>query len=254
MPNQRVNPLICSVGSTDPTGAAGVGLDLQIYPLLGARGVFAVAAVSAQNERKVSKIEPVSAHLIRLQLQAIWAQEPPQAVRIGLLPSAAAIAAVARFMAGLRRRPPIVLDPVLAASSGARFAGSAEVAQLRRLFKFATLITPNAPEAAELSGVPVRSAADAQRAAALLSRYGCSVLVKGGHLQGSRSVDILLHDGKVTRFASARANDRMRGKGCRLAAAIAVELARGRALEEAVSRGRAFVQRAMRQQRELRSR
>src|SRR4029077_15059930 len=97
-------PVVCSIGSTDPTGAAGIGLDLMLYSRMDVRGVFAVAAVTAQNSGRVARVDPLPPAAIDAQLRSIWRQVEPDAIRIGLLPAAAGIAAVARFIRKLRRR------------------------------------------------------------------------------------------------------------------------------------------------------
>lgn len=232
--------MVCSIGSTDPTGAAGIGLDQKVFAELGAAGVFAVAAVTAQNSSGVRCVAPLAPKTILAQLESIWSQVEPDAVRVGLLPRARQIRAVEQFLAS--RRIPIVVDPVLAASSGPRFCGPREIAALKRLFRLAAVATPNAVEAAELARVDVRSVADAERAAlALQRRYGCAVLVKGGHLRTAVAIDVLAHRGRIERFSSPRQRRRVRGTGCMLAAALAVGLARRRTLRRAIRDARAFV-------------
>lgn len=239
-------PLVCSIGSTDPTASAGIGLDLSVFATLGVRGALVVAAVTAQNDRAVSAVAPLSSGLILAQLRAVWEQSVPDAIRIGLLPSAPAIAAVARFLRELDARPPIVLDPVLSSSSGTQFLGPTEMAALRRLMTLATVVTPNAREAQALSGLPVTTLEGARRAAASLSELGCAVLLKGGHVPGARSVDVLARAGRVTKaFAAQRVRGAMRGTGCMLAAALAAELALGDDLERGITKAKAFVRAAL---------
>ena len=238
-------PLVCSIGSTDPTAAAGIGRDLVVYERLGARGVFAVAAVTAQNRRRVLQVRPVSAGALAAQLEAIWQERKPDAIRIGLLPNRMLMRAVERFLRSLRSRPPVVLDPVMRASSGRRFVRPADVGALKRLLPLVTLVTPNAAEAEALTGVHVRNAADAQRAAISLRTYGCAALIKGSHLTGARVVDVLADRHGVRSFAAPRIRTTVRGTGCTLAAAIAVALAHGIDLRSAIARGRAFVRREL---------
>jgi hydroxymethylpyrimidine/phosphomethylpyrimidine kinase len=239
---KRLRPLVCSIGSTDPTASAGLALDVRVYERLGARSALVVAAVTAQNDRSVSAVAPLPSQVIHEQLRAVWQQSVPDAIRIGLLPDASGIAEVTRFLRELAARPPIVLDPVLASSSGTQFLGPGEMASLRRLMEIATVVTPNALEAQALSGIRVSDVAGARRAAAHLSELGCAVLVKGGHVPGARSVDILARDGRIVKtFAAPRLRASMRGTGCMLAAALAVRLALGDTLERAVQRARSFV-------------
>lgn len=248
----RPRPVICSIGSTDPTGAAGIGRDLIVYERLGAIGVFAVAAVTAQNVKGVSAVVAVPPRVLAAQLTAVWQEHAPAAIRIGLLPDAKVIAVVARFVRSLRTRPPIVLDPVLRASSGARFLGAPELRALNRLLPLVGLVTPNVAEAEALTGLRVRDLAGAERAAVRLHERGCAVLLKGGHLRGARVTDLLVDGTGLRRFSAARIAARMRGTGCTLAAAIAVFLAQGLPLAHAVARARGFVRRELEAQRRAR--
>jgi len=241
MASHKVPPLVCSIGSTDPTAAAGIGLDLRVFARLGVRAAFAVAAVTAQNARRVSAIELIDPDVVVAQLRAIWETSRPDAVRIGLLPSADAIRAVAGFFRDSSARPPVVVDPVLAATSGTPFLKPRDVTALWRLFAIATLITPNASEAQALSGIRVATLAGARQAAIALSTFGCAALVTGGHLPGSLSVDVLAIDGAIAfEFRAPRLRRVLRGTGCSLAAAIAVGLARGQTLTRAISQAKTF--------------
>jgi hydroxymethylpyrimidine/phosphomethylpyrimidine kinase len=214
---------------------------------LGVRGVFAVAAVSSQNSKHVTRVDPLPPAVITAQLRAIWQQVKPDAVRIGLLPAADGIAAVTKFLRALRRRPPIIVDPVLAATSGHRFSGPAEIAALKKLFAVADLVTPNAHEAAKLAGVAVRTIADAAKAASAIARdAGCAVLVKGGHVPGRLCYDVLADSGGVVYIGTRRSSRSMRGTGCVLAAAISAERARGVSLHGAIAIARDVVAGALR--------
>ncbi|MBC5824574.1 MAG: bifunctional hydroxymethylpyrimidine kinase/phosphomethylpyrimidine kinase [Candidatus Eremiobacteraeota bacterium] len=240
---------MCSIGCTDPTAAAGLTADLRVYQKAGVAGMSVVAGVTAQNQVKVIDVVAIAPATIRRQLECVWNQATPAAVRIGLLPNAAAARTVAAFLAGLARSPAVVLDPVLASTSGYRFVDERTLQALRRLIPFATILTPNIAEAAELAGQAIETVADAERVARMLARRGCAVLVKGGHLPGRQSIDVLASGDVIERFASARIDTRLRGKGCMLAAAIAAGLARGDGLRSAVISGRRFVQTELRQAR-----
>lgn len=237
-------PVICSIGSIDPSGAAGLVADLRVYQRLGADGVAAVAAVTAQNSRRVSAVHTLPARLVRQQLAAIWQQVQPDAVCIGLLPDATVIRAVTRFLDGLRRCPPIVVDPVITASSGRRFLTPADVRALAALLHIATIVTPNLLEVAALTSMRVATAAQAETAAIALARQGCAVLVTGGHLSGRQCVDVLAQRAGVRRFAARRLRGSLRGAGGILAAALAVSLGRGLSLVRAIAFARRFVRRA----------
>jgi hydroxymethylpyrimidine/phosphomethylpyrimidine kinase len=255
---RRRPAVVCSIGSTDPTAAAGLFLDAAAYARIGAVAPsFVVAGVTAQNARGVRAVEAVSPRAIERQLEAIWSQHPPDAVRIGLLPTRAACLRVARFLRALPIHPAIVVDPVMRASSGGRLLEDDALDGLRALVRMATIATPNAAEAAALAGMPdVRTQAQAVDAARAIAARGGAVLVTGGHLETSASVvDVLARGGRIVRFASRRIDVELRGTCCMLACAVAVSLARGRTLVDAVRDGRAFVRAALlRARRELRAR
>ena len=239
-------PVVCSVGSTDPTAGAGLFADAAVYARLGVSAAFVVTGVTAQNSKAVSGVYSLPVRAIVAQLDAVWNQVRPDAVRIGLMPSRLATLAVAQYFASMRRRPAIVFDPVIAATSGHRFAKSGDIPALRRLLRIATIATPNAHEAAELAGFPVRDLDDAERAAIALAASGCAVLVTGGHLRhDDRVVDVLARGARVTRYSAPRLPNDARGTGCLLTAAIAASLARGAPLDLAVRQARAFVRRAI---------
>ncbi len=241
--------VVCSIGSTDPTGHAGLFLDAAVYAgMPGVRPAFVVAGVTAQTDKAVLGVYGLPADAIVRQLEAVWRQSKPDAVRIGLLPGARSCDAVVTFLERLRPRPPIVVDPVLAASSGGRLAQAGAEVALRRLVRVATIVTPNAREAARLARVPPLATINQCAAAArALRAYCAAVLVTGGDLRTGASVtDVFAHDDSVTLLASPRIDVDMRGTGCRLACAIAVALARGEPLRDAVDSGRRFVRASLR--------
>jgi hydroxymethylpyrimidine/phosphomethylpyrimidine kinase len=237
--------VVCSIGSTDPTAAAGLFADAWVYGSIGVAAAYVVAGVTAQNSRKVFGVEAVAPDAIAAQLKAVLEQVRPDSIRIGLVPSARGIDCIAKLLARARLACPIVLDPVMTASSGHRFAGAREIAALRRLMPLVTIVTPNVPEAEALAGLRIRDGLGAERAALALAASGTAVLVTGGHLTGDRSVDVLASGGRVTRFSHVRVRKDMRGTGCALAAALAAHLALGADLETSVRRARAFVRRAI---------
>jgi hydroxymethylpyrimidine/phosphomethylpyrimidine kinase len=234
-----VKPVVCSIGTTDPWNAAGLGLDLWALRECGVRAVSVVAAVSAQDADGVHAVAAIAPELILAQFAAL-AAAPIAAYRVGALVDAAGVAAVA---AAVRARPaPLVLDPVLAPSGGGKFAGAATIeALLGELIPLAALVTPNLAEAARLTGrAVVGSVAEMTAAAARLGAGGAAVLVKGGHLDGA-PVDVLWVAGGAETFAGVRVPATLRGTGCLLAAACAAELAQGSTIREAVVAARAFV-------------
>ena len=261
MLTRRPTCVVCSIGSIDPTSAAGVTADLSIYAAMDARGVGVISGLTAQNSTRVSVVHALPPALIKEQLRLVWQQVRPDAVCIGLVPSAQAIAiktAVGPTSIGSVFGPPIVVDPVILASSGFTLLPASAIRALPKLFRLARIITPNVHEAATLSGRKIASADDAVRAARDLTRWRCAVLVKGGHLAGAKTCDILAIPERSTaripsmrRLCSPRLRGSMRGAGGILAAAIAVELGRGAPLEHAIRRARDVVRVAWRTARPL---
>jgi hydroxymethylpyrimidine/phosphomethylpyrimidine kinase len=245
-----MNPPFCvlTIAGSDSGGGAGVQADQRTVRALGGHALTALTAVTAQDTRRVVAWRPVSASLIRAQVETCLAGFPVAAVKTGLLPGAAAIRAVASCLA---RRPgmPLVVDPVLASSGGTRFLSKEGVRVLRRrLLPLSALATPNWPEAAELSGLRVGSHRDAERAAvAVASACGCPVLVKGGHGPAGPCRDCLaLPDGGVVWFEHPRIRTpNTHGTGCVLSTAIAAWLGRGASLPDAVRFGQSFLRRAL---------
>ena len=248
-------PVVCSIGSTDPTAGAGLFLDAAVYARLGrVRPVYAVAGITAQNSRGVREVVSLSPAAVVAQLDAIEAQVRPDAFRIGLIPSKGTCVAVARWLRTRGRRAPVVVDPVIAATSGARLIEADAIGGLRALLRAADVATPNAAEASALSSSPVASVDDAERAALrLAATHGCAVLVTGGHVRsGARIVDVLASpDGSVERFAGTRLRASSRGTGCMLAASLAASLARGSTMSAAVRSARRFVRAALASSRPL---
>lgn len=245
-PGGDEQPAVLLVAGLDPSGGAGLAADLEALAAVGARGWPVAAALTAQGPRGARAFAPVAPAMLRAQLEALLlglpARRRPGAVKTGMLGTGANAALLARLLSrGPLARAPLVVDPVLAASSGLPLlrARSARAA-LAPLLARAALVTPNLPELARLTGLPVAS--DEQAIAAARS-LGCrAVLVKGGHRQGA-PVDILVTVRRVWRFPGKRHPGTARGTGCRLASAIAGLLARGAPLPEAVRGARRVVER-----------
>lgn len=230
---------VCSIGTTHPWNVAGVGLDQRIGSELGIRVVTVVAAVSAQDERGVHALEPVTLQTLEAQLAVIpWSAVG--AVRVGALGSARAIEAVADALE--KHAVPVVIDPVLAASSGGGLAGEGAVAAIRERFLPLSnaVVTPNLDEGEALLGRTIARDELEASAAELRDRGARAVLLKGGHLIGE-PVDVLATREGTLRFEDSRIPGEMRGTGCTLAMALACALARGDELIEAVRFARGIV-------------
>lgn len=246
---------VLTIAGSDSGAGAGVQADARTIHALGGRALTAITAITAQNTRGVTAWRAVPTTLLALQIETVLSDFPVAAIKTGLLPGAAAVRTVAL---SLLRFPglPLVVDPVLGSTSGTPFLPPAGQRALRRdLLPLATLVTPNWPEAAALTGREVRTFAEAEAAAlALADAAGCAVLVKGGHAPGRICRDCLVTmDGRVRWFASPRiATRNTHGTGCVLSAAIAAGLARGLSLPVAVKRAREHLQRSLQSVRRFR--
>lgn len=241
-----MTPTALTLAGSDPSGGAGLQADLKTFHQHGVYGMAVVTLVTVQNTRRVSRVDVLSPELVAEQLAAVRDDLPPAAVKTGALGSAAVIEAVARGLSGLAA--PLVVDPVMISKHGhPLLAADARRALVERLLPLATLLTPNAHEAAALTGLPVESVAQAEAAAQALAALGPrAVLVKGGHLSAPEAVDVLWADGRAVHLASPRVETpHTHGTGCTLSAAIAARLARGEALEGAVRGAKAWLTRAL---------
>ncbi|WP_411836969.1 bifunctional hydroxymethylpyrimidine kinase/phosphomethylpyrimidine kinase [Paracoccus sp. ME4] len=239
-------PIALTIAGSDSGGGAGIQADLKTFSALGCYGASVVTALTAQNTRRVSMVEPASPAMIAAQIAAVLDDLDVRAVKLGMLGGPAAIAAVAEGLAGCAL--PVVLDTVMIAKSGDRLLPPDAMAALRGLIPRATLLTPNLPEAACL--LDSHSAASipemVAQGTALRAMGASAVLMKGGHAEGADCVDLLLTERGVTRLvAPRRATRNTHGTGCTLSAAIAAGLAQGLPLEEAVTRAHAYLQAAI---------
>jgi hydroxymethylpyrimidine/phosphomethylpyrimidine kinase len=241
-------PLALTIAGSDSSGGAGIQADLKTFAALGVYGASVITALTAQNTTGVRGIHQVPADFVTAQIDAVFADLDIKAVKIGMVAQRATIAAVA---AGLARWSPkhIVLDPVMVATSGDHLLGKDAVTSLRDdLIPRASLITPNLPEAAALLNEPVAdSEAAIARQGERLLVMGCgAVLIKGGHGQGSESIDYLFTGGPAIALAAPRiATRNTHGTGCSLSSAIAAGLAKGENLESSVRAAKAWISAAI---------
>ena len=269
-------PIALTIAGSDSGGGAGIQADLKTFAALGVHGASAVTALTAQNTRGVSAIHVAPAAIVRAQIDAVLDDFDVRAIKIGMLGSAEVVETVAD---GLRvswklappltlplpaggerqgegpgdrplasspaKRPFIVYDPVMVASSGDALAGAGFVAAVKaRLLPLIDCLTPNLAEAAALLGGEVAASEEemAAQARALLALGPSAVLMKGGHLAGAEAVDLLVTADGVRRFAAPRLpSPNLHGTGCTLSSAIAAHIALGADLPEAVAAAKAFV-------------
>ena len=241
-------PVVLTIAGSDNSAGAGAQADLKTFSALGTYGLTAITCVVAESPGKVSAIHPVPAPVVAEQIRISLAAFPVAAVKTGMLYSTEIVETVCDLLAGASM--PLVVDPVMVATSGDRLLRP-EAVELyrRRLFPRATVVTPNLDEVAVLTGRPVRSLEEMREAGAgLVEDYGCAWLLKGGHLAGNEAVDLLfLAAGTVSELRSERVYGvSTHGTGCTTSAAIAAGLAAGLALEEAVAQAKRFVTAAIR--------
>lgn len=236
-----------SIAGSDCSGGAGIQADLKTMTLNGVFAMSAITALTAQNTTGVSGILEVSPAFLAQQIDAVFTDIRPDAVKIGMVSSAPLIATIAERLRFYQARH-IVVDPVMVATSGSRLMETDAVRSLReQLFPLAEVITPNRQEAEVLSGRPIHSREEMLAAArAIAFDCHCSVLLKGGHSDTDADDLLVEADGTETWFAGRRiANPNTHGTGCTLSSAIAANLAKGMALEDAVRRAKEYISGAL---------
>jgi hydroxymethylpyrimidine/phosphomethylpyrimidine kinase len=250
-------PVALTIAGSDSGGGAGVQADLKTFAALGVHGTSAIACLTAQNPKRVLGVEVCSPKMLRQQIEAVFAELSPAAVKTGMLFSAENISVVAAFFGAraARRRIPLIVDPVLVSTSGAKLLEPKALKFLKEnLLPLATLVTPNLHEAEMLAGQKI-STIETMRAAAkkIHSQFGCAALIKGGHLKKAREAADVFFDGKTESLLTAPLIQGVRthGTGCVYSAAICAALARGHDLPRAVEMGKNFVTQAIAQSRKI---
>ena len=236
-------PVALTIAGSDSGGGAGVQADLKTFAALGVHGTSAITCLTAQNPKRVLGVEACSPNILRRQMEAVFDELPPAAVKTGMLFSAQNIRVVAAFL--IRFKCPVVVDPVMVSTSGARLLQPmAEKLLKQKLLPLAMLVTPNLDEAEVLVGTKI-SSPEKMRIAAheIHSRYGCAVLLKGGHLKNSREALDIFFDGQTELLLSAPfvKGVSTHGTGCTYSAAICAALALGHRLPHAVEIGKNFI-------------
>ena len=235
-----------TIAGSDSSGGAGIQADIKAMTMNGVFAMSAITALTAQNTLGVTGISEVTPEFLGLQIDAVFTDIPPDAVKIGMVSSSALIRVIAAKLRQYGARN-VVVDPVMVATSGARLISEDAVGTLTaELLPIATVITPNIPEAEVLAGREIKSASDMEAAArAIGDKYGCAVLCKGGH-QLNDANDFLWRDGGGKWFNGKRIdNPNTHGTGCTLSSAIAANLAKGATLDEAVERAKAYLSGAL---------
>ena len=235
-----------TIAGTDPSGGAGIQADIKTMTANGVYATSAITALTAQNTTGVYGILESTPEFLANQLDCVFTDIFPDAVKTGMVSSTALIAVIADKLRQYKARN-IVVDPVMVATSGARLISEEAVDALKeKLLPLATLLTPNIPEAEVLSGMTISDPAGMERAARAISeQYGCAVLCKGGH-QINDADDLLWRSGCGKWFRGRRIpNPNTHGTGCTLSSAIAANLAKGYDLDQSVERAKAYISGAL---------
>ena len=236
---------ILIIAGSDSGGGAGIQGDLKTVTMLGGHAMTAITAITAQNTLGVDAVHTVPAETVLAQIDSVVSDIGVDAVKIGMIGSAFTAGQVAERLEQLKAEQPdlpIVFDPVMIATSGSVLADEATVAAFGKLMKIATIATPNLPELKALTDEedPVAAALH------LVGEHGCAVLIKGGHDEGEALADALIETDNMTSWQGQRiATTSTHGTGCTLASAIALFLAEGNSLADAVARARNFVRIAL---------
>lgn len=249
-------PVAMTIAGTDSGGGAGITADLKTFEAHGVWGTCAVVAVTAQNTLGVQAFETLRPSMVQAQIRSVASDIGIDAAKTGMLATAELVDAVAAAWADVRRiarsegrsGPALVVDPVFVSKHGDTLLADDAVAALREhLLPLATIVTPNLPEASALTGIEVTDRAGMEEAARLLAETGVrTVMVKGGHLGGDSSPDLVYTDGRSTWLDAPRIPGRhTHGTGCTLSAAIAAELARGMDPADACIAAKRYVEHAI---------
>lgn len=240
-------PCVLTIAGSDCSSGAGIQADLKTFSAHGTHGLTAITCVVAETPHHVVSIHPVPPTILQDQVRILLDTYPIAAIKTGMLYSKAHIVAITELLEN--RRIPLIIDPVMVATSGASLLHKDAVqAYFDRLFPLATLLTPNMPEAGVLLGEPVHSSEQMEAAAEAISKkFQLSCLLKGGHLpENEERLDILHHNGQSHRFTAATIDiNNTHGTGCTLSAAITANIAHGMSMEDAVSNAKRWVHEAI---------
>ena len=239
-------PAACTIAGSDSGGGAGIQADLKTFSAIGVWGTTVITALTAQNTREVSQVCMVPEVMVAAQLEAVMADFDIRAFKTGMLGTAAVIRTVDRV---LPHRCPLVVDPVMVATSGARLLDeSAEYELIGTMLPRATVVTPHIPEAAVLSGMEISSVDGMREAALAIMELGPEyVLIKGGHLEGTEVVDLLAGPSSELILSGPRYPYDVHGSGCCFSAAMTAYMALGCTVPEAFRKGKAFITAAIRE-------
>ena len=235
-----------TIAGSDSCGGAGIQADIKTMTMNGVYAMSAITALTAQNTTGVTAISEVTPDFLKQQIDAVFDDIRPDAVKIGMVSSCGLIEVIAESLEN-HRAENVVVDPVMVATSGSRLIDEDAVTVLKtKLLPLASVITPNIPEAEVLSGIKIKSTDDMINAAKMIGEtFGCAVLLKGGHSVNDAN-DLLYHNGTCKWFFGKRIdNPNTHGTGCTLSSAIASNLAKGFSLADSVQRAKCYISGAL---------
>jgi len=236
-----------TIAGSDSSGGAGIQADIKTMTVNGVYAMSAITALTAQNTTGVTSIMEVTPQFLAEQLDSVFTDIYPDAIKTGMVSSTELIEVIASKLTEYKAKN-IVVDPVMVATSGAKLISDEAISTLKnKLLNLATVITPNIPEGEILSGMSINSAEDMVTAAkAINEKYGCSVLLKGGHSLNDAN-DLLVETGKEVKWFNGKRidNPNTHGTGCTLSSAIAANLAKGKSLEESVCAAKEYISGAL---------
>ena len=236
-----------TIGGSDPTGLAGIQSDLSTFASFKVRGLSAVTAITVQTGKKVFEVKPISAFLLRKQIETLLKEYRVDAIKIGMLGTKENVIAVRKIIEK-RKLKNVVLDPVLASTSGKRLLAKDGIKALLLLLPLVTLVTPNISEAETISGIKIKNEKDMEKAALAIHSLGPKcVLIKGGHRKGP-AIDTLFDGKRIYLYKGKRLKERkekFHGTGCLLSSAIATGLAKGINIRLAIKTAKDYVRKTI---------
>ncbi|MEH3112027.1 bifunctional hydroxymethylpyrimidine kinase/phosphomethylpyrimidine kinase [Pedobacter terrae] len=240
---------VLTIAGSDSGGGAGIQADLKTFSALGCFGTSVITAVTAQNTLGVRSVHGIPIAIIKDQLQAVLDDIKPVAIKIGMINRAAVVDVIETELKKYTADIPVILDPVMVATSGHKLIAPDTVEQLiNKLFPLVSLVTPNIDEAVILAGQPIHDLKDMIAAGKKIIDKGAkAVLVKGGHLIGPIIYDVFIcgSDAPVTLESTFIASQNLHGTGCTLSSAIAAEMAKGKTLLNAIKNAKDYISRAL---------
>ena len=243
---KREQKIALTIAGSDPTGGAGIQLDLKIFSAFGILPLTAVTAVTAQSSTKVTKVLPVPAKILKEQLKLLISEFPIGAVKVGMLATEENVVVVSDLLKKIKGIP-VIVDPVLASSSNKELLESKAIGTfVKKIVPFSTILTPNLPEARILSE-DINGELTHEKLAKKIAAMGCNgVLIKGGHSEGFKIVDTFLFNGTIYNYSHKKIEGNFHGTGCALSSAIASFILKGYDTLQAVRYAVEYLQRVMR--------